>query len=113
MSKRLAFVARLRRFDQGLPPGWTTAEQMPGARFYFESPRGEQWVALVEHDRLVVTSGEIEWSEHVALTPEWDELWKSESLVEAALDLDLEPPERLWLRAVCLVGAMLHGKELT
>jgi hypothetical protein len=88
------------------PPAWLK-EAPQGSRSYFENAFGEQWVAEAGDEELKITGGDVAWRTFSIARPDYLRIVDTLSRPTLGLpfgqnELMLNPPERAWLRAVCL-----------
>lgn len=86
---------------QGNPPKWATE-----ARWYYENMFGEQWIATVQDDTVIIAGSDIGWSE-IILSPQqaYEALQflmgRQKDIPENPLmEWILDTGERLWITSV-------------
>ena len=89
---------------QGNPPEWATE-----TRWYYENTFGEQWIATLQDDTVIIAGSDIGWSEIILSPQQAYEAWqllmgrqkdiKENPLMEWILDAG----ERLWITSVLTV----------
>ena len=89
---------------QGNPPKWATE-----TRWYYENTFGEQWIATLQGDTVIIAGSDIDWSEIILSPQQAHEALqflmgrKKEIKDNPLMEWIFDTEEKLWITSVLMV----------